>query len=417
MKLVHYPDIKKGKEAHVEFDDSQLDDGVGKHCLIGHFLDGKMPLPLLSATARAVWKEHGKFTVKQLGSCYLFEFEDEASKMLVLEGGPYFFSHRYLVLKEWKRMLVPSKNHPSSIPVWIKLHRLPLEFSTHIGFSKIGSAIGKPIHVDEATANKRRLDFGRICVEIEEGDELPSDITVSVNDEHVMVGVKYQWLPPRCESCKVFGHSCSPKTVPKTTSTTKEWQVVGKGKLSSNTTLRSDIKELDSAPSHPSLSEEQVTKSSVPLPNSLQTTVQQGTELPLDPSCSLGTASSSHSLGSIDNKPPPSTFLHILLSQESHPNPNPYPTDPTLTALPSDDTLSEIMDKEILVEDREGALPSSTQEKAEGDQSAQASKRTTSSSGVEAKNVHSIQGSKGSPNPSSGGQKFAESNSSKKKGG
>lgn len=94
MKLVHYPDIHKGKEAHVEFDESQLDDGVGKHCLIGHFLDGKMPLPLLSATARAVWKDHGKFTVKQLGSCFLFEFEDEVSKLGVLEGGPYFFSRR-----------------------------------------------------------------------------------------------------------------------------------------------------------------------------------------------------------------------------------------------------------------------------------------------------------------------------------
>lgn len=233
LKLAHYPEFQKGKDSHVSFDESQIDVGLGNHCLVGHFLDGNMPLPLLTATARAVWKDFGKFSIKQLGSCYLFEFEDEESKMGVLEGGPYFFSRRYLVLKEWKRMLVPSKNHPTTIPVWVKLHRLPLEFWTHVGFSMIASAIGKPIHIDEATANKRRLDFARVCVEINAGDELPTDITISVKDESVMIGVEYQWLPSRCEKCKVFGHTCDVKAVPKATSHVEEWTVVGKGKLSS----------------------------------------------------------------------------------------------------------------------------------------------------------------------------------------
>lgn len=43
MKLEHYPEFQKGKEAHVNFDESQLDDGVGNHCLVGHFLNGKCP--------------------------------------------------------------------------------------------------------------------------------------------------------------------------------------------------------------------------------------------------------------------------------------------------------------------------------------------------------------------------------------
>lgn len=102
-----------------------------------------------------------------------------------------------------------------------------------MGFSKIASAIGKPIHIDEATAKKKRLDFARICVEINAEDELPNDITISVNSDSVMVGVEYQWLPPKCESCKVFGHACTPKIVPNhTKSEEEEWVVVGKGKLS-----------------------------------------------------------------------------------------------------------------------------------------------------------------------------------------
>lgn len=118
MKLEHYPEFQKGKDAHVQFDESRLDDGVGKHCLVGQFLDGKMPFPLLSATAHVVLKDFGRFTVKQLGACFLFEFDDEESKLKELVGGAYFFSRRYLVLKEWKRILVRSKIQPSIVPVW-----------------------------------------------------------------------------------------------------------------------------------------------------------------------------------------------------------------------------------------------------------------------------------------------------------
>lgn len=389
MKLAHYTDVQKGEEAHVNFDESQLDVEEGKHCLIGNFLDGRMALPLLTATARAVWKDHGKFTVKQLGSCYLFEFEDESAKLGVLEGGPYFFSRRYLVLKEWTRMLVPSKNHPSSIPVWIKLHRLPLEFWTHVGFSKIGSAIGKPICVDEATANRRRLDYARICVEVEAGDFLPNDIVISVNAESVMVGVEYQWLPPRCDSCKVFGHTCSPKAVPKVNIVEQDWIVVGKGHLSASSTLGKDTKGEDSDLKF----RDQGTKARDPLlnplPNPAATHISNKNPLEIPvisglansskpigaDSSSVEAASSSNPSGSVAFKPPPSSSPIILHS--------------------TDDTISEDMDEEFEVDDREVDQPTGTL--------------------VKARYVHTSQTNKESPNPSPGGQKFSESSSARKK--
>lgn len=240
LKLHHYPDLQVGKDAYIEFDESQLDDGVWNHSLIGHFLDGKMPLPLLRSTALSVWKDHGTFTVKQVGSCYLFEFQDEESKLKVLEGGPYFFSRRFLVLKEWKRMLVPTPNHPPTIPVWVKFHRLPFEFWTEVGFSKLASTIGKPIHVDEATAKKKRLDYARICIEVDAADELPNDVTIAVGTESVVVGIEYQWLPSNCQVCHVFGHSCQPKRDSNTPPLGEaDWIRAGKGKRESSATMTS----------------------------------------------------------------------------------------------------------------------------------------------------------------------------------
>lgn len=227
MKLEHFPNMQQGKDAVVELDDSDVDSNSWDHCLIGYFLDGKMPYNLLCATARSVWKDNAPRSVKQIGACFFFEFRDEASKMQVLEGGPYFFSRRYLVLTDWKRMLVPTTKHPSSIPAWVKLHKLPLECWTASGFSRIASSIGRPIHVDEATAGKKRLDFARVCVEISANDDLPDEIVVRANGEAVTIRVEYQWLPPKCSECKVFGHKCLPKPAPTPTNPVESWQAVG----------------------------------------------------------------------------------------------------------------------------------------------------------------------------------------------
>lgn len=108
MKLSHFPELQQEECAVVEIEEADVNEKTWSHCLVGHFLDGKMPFPLLSSTARKIWKDHGRINIKQIGACYFFEFQDEETKLKVLEGGPYFFSRRYLVLKEWHRMLVPS---------------------------------------------------------------------------------------------------------------------------------------------------------------------------------------------------------------------------------------------------------------------------------------------------------------------
>lgn len=214
LKLEHFPEMQNGTEAVVDLQDSDTDTTLWNHCLVGYFLDGKMSFNLLSATARAVWKESAPTSIKQIGSCFFFMFKDETTKLQVLEGGPYFFSRRYLVLTDWRRMLVPNAVNPPSIPAWVKLHKLPLECWTASGFSRIASTIGKPIHVDNATANKRRLDYARVCVEISANDDLPSEVVIRANGDSVVTRVEYQWLPAKCSECRVFGHKCKPKQVP-----------------------------------------------------------------------------------------------------------------------------------------------------------------------------------------------------------
>lgn len=131
MKLGLYPELKKGKNAVVELDVDHLDENCWSHCLVGHFLNERMDYRLANSTAHKLWgkmTEYGLLSVKSDNAGFLyFEFKDEASQLAVLEGGPWFFSQKFLVLQKWRRMMTPTKISPSFIPTWVKLHNLPPE--------------------------------------------------------------------------------------------------------------------------------------------------------------------------------------------------------------------------------------------------------------------------------------------------
>lgn len=208
MKLDHHPELQQGNNAILEIDEDLVDNGKWTNCLVGYFLDGRMNFNLLRSTAHKVWDSMGLVSViPDVSGFTFFEFRDEEAKLSVLEKGPWFFSKRCLVLKNWQRMMSPTKVHPSKIPVWIRIHGLPLELWNQECFSRIASVIGRPIHVDRATAEKSKITHARICVEIDAHNDLPHEIAITVGGETVVVGVQYQVCPPICSSCKVFGHS------------------------------------------------------------------------------------------------------------------------------------------------------------------------------------------------------------------
>lgn len=167
-----------------------------------------MPFPLLLATARNAWKDRLVSLKVDASGFIVFQFRDEQAKQSVLDEGPWFFSRKYLVLKNWHRMMKPTKEHPSKIPIWVKILDLPWELWNRECITRIASTIGRPIHVDHATAKKTKTSHARACVEIDAELDLPDDVTVTVGGERVVLPIQYHVLPPMCTKCKVFGHAC-----------------------------------------------------------------------------------------------------------------------------------------------------------------------------------------------------------------
>lgn len=238
MKLDYFLDLQRGKDALVEIDVELTNVGKWNKYLIGHFLDGPMAYPLIVSTTRNQWKELFVAVKPNVAGFYLFEFKDEQAKMQVLDGGPYFFSQKYLVLKDWHRMMKPIREQPSKIPAWVKLHDLPFELWNQECLSRVASTIHRRLHVDQATAKtakqpgllRTKSTKARICI------ELPDEVQVIVEGESVVIHVEYQVLPPMCDVCHVFGHhtsKCAKKTSISTLppqSADQVWTQVGNGK-------------------------------------------------------------------------------------------------------------------------------------------------------------------------------------------
>ncbi|GAU38712.1 hypothetical protein TSUD_396400 [Trifolium subterraneum] len=81
--------------------------------------------------------------------------------------------------------------------------------------SEIGSPLGTPLVTDECTANKFRISYARILVEMDITQELPTDITITDSEGgKLKQPVEYEWKPTFCDKCQKFGHKCGVKKRP-----------------------------------------------------------------------------------------------------------------------------------------------------------------------------------------------------------
>ncbi|XP_058733384.1 uncharacterized protein LOC131604993 [Vicia villosa] len=130
----------------------------------------------------------------------------------ILMNGPYMIKNMPMILRDWKPNFSMKKDMLRTIPLWVKLPQLPLEYWGANSLKKIGSAIGRPVVTDECTAHKLRVSYARILVEIDATQEVPKVVTIqNAEGELVSQDVEYEWLPKFCGKCQRFGHNCATK--------------------------------------------------------------------------------------------------------------------------------------------------------------------------------------------------------------
>ncbi|GKB77942.1 zinc finger, CCHC-type containing protein [Tanacetum coccineum] len=156
----------------------------------GFFLGKKVAYPVVANYVRNTWDKYGLVRSMFSSSTGLFSFQFNSMDGLdaMLENGPWFIWNNPLILKKW---------HPDE--------------------NLLKEDVSTPLMLDSYTSDMcmqswGRSSYARVMIELKADVELKDNIVVAMpkitREGHYTcnVCVEYEWKPPRCSSCKVFGH-------------------------------------------------------------------------------------------------------------------------------------------------------------------------------------------------------------------
>lgn len=87
--------------------------------------------------------------------------------MKLVEEGTWMFGDQLMFVQKWTKNLSIVTGKIKKVGVWVKIYDIPLEFWSEKGFSYIASGLGHLLYLDSVTTDGTRLEFARICIEME----------------------------------------------------------------------------------------------------------------------------------------------------------------------------------------------------------------------------------------------------------
>ncbi|GAV92726.1 DUF4283 domain-containing protein [Cephalotus follicularis] len=173
--------------------------------LVGKKLPGKNVKEILTRK----WGSVGTFSFHMVGSgVFMIKFENGQARDWVLANGPWDVWGYNLALRPWRKDMSLELGDCRTMPVWVKLRNVPVQYWNKIGLSYIASVLGKPLHMDTNTTHRHALMFARVCVDMPATSSFQESIILELVDgSTTSVGVEYPWKPNACTLCKVFDHS------------------------------------------------------------------------------------------------------------------------------------------------------------------------------------------------------------------
>ncbi|KAF5187207.1 Rna exonuclease [Thalictrum thalictroides] len=198
------------KDGVVEIPESIVEEGVSiwKDYIVGFFIEQRLPYPLVKESLAKQWKIKGSYSMVADRDIFYFKFLDESDRQLVLEIGPIFIGGKLFVVRPWTQEVEKLRKDVKTIPIWANLYNIPKELWSEKGLSYLASLMGKPVCLDEATAKRERLNFARVCIEVNLDFTFKTNWQYKMGDESIReFVVEYPWKPAVCTKCNTFGHS------------------------------------------------------------------------------------------------------------------------------------------------------------------------------------------------------------------
>ncbi|XP_030941685.1 uncharacterized protein LOC115966624 [Quercus lobata] len=120
----------------------------------------------------------------------------------VLRKGLWFIRDHFLSIRPWEPDFKPALASVSSIVVWVRLNKLPIEYYNAEALQLIGKAIGNVLRVDTFTAFETKGRFTRVCMQVDVEKPLTTTIMVGRLEQQIC----YEGIHKMCFGYGQIGH-------------------------------------------------------------------------------------------------------------------------------------------------------------------------------------------------------------------
>ncbi|GJT35870.1 reverse transcriptase domain-containing protein [Tanacetum coccineum] len=192
-----------------------------ENSLVYYFIGNSLAFQIVQNYVMNTWSKFGfEKVMNNDDGIFLFKFADSTGTEQVLDRGPW------LIRNKWTPSLPLKKDVVSTVPIWVKMHKVPPVAYSKDGLSLIATQIGKPVMLDSYTICMcgdawGRIIFARALIEVSSDSDLKKEVIMAVPNEdettytREVISVESEWQPRRYADCKKFGHSFDrcPKTI------------------------------------------------------------------------------------------------------------------------------------------------------------------------------------------------------------
>lgn len=152
------------------------------------------------------WKSYAPRVTQLKPGVFVFDFQKEEHRIEVIQRSWSFYHKFEMVLKFWDPDQDVDSLSMNTRPVWVQLPGLKSRLWSNKNLGQIVSYIGRPLATDRMTAERTRLDYARVLVEVKTGGDLPEEIPIEGPKGRILQKVIYEWRIKKCLKCKRFGH-------------------------------------------------------------------------------------------------------------------------------------------------------------------------------------------------------------------
>jgi hypothetical protein len=164
-----------------------------------------------------IWCPLRGIRCKEMGeNIFLFTFLQESGKRKALNEGPWTFNKELLVMQDFDPTKALEEYEFNSIPIWVRVFKLPLGAMERSTGEQIGDEIGEFIEVEVGDDGRAVGEFLRIHVRLDISKPIMRGITLHVGENMLpkWCPFEYEFLPDFCFTCGIIGHcdrACSIK--------------------------------------------------------------------------------------------------------------------------------------------------------------------------------------------------------------